>query len=188
MIKRKGDAAVTIIIVVVVILIILVSYFMFFRNTDDDNTGNMDNVGTNNETNNQVGIYDNNNDFMNNDDFDNNTDNTNNDMTGNRSSNINNNDVTIANENANNFYQRVKRGITLNGNLVEVPAEYMTRLINKIGEVGYELTDSASNIVNSKYDEIEQTLQDNNVSDINDLDAATKDKVGSLIQDIENAL
>lgn len=174
MTKRKGDAAVTIIIIVVVILIILVSYFMFFRNND---TGNINNTGTNNginnDRNNQVGIYDNSS-LSNN----NNSSSTNN-MTDN---------ITIADENANTFYQRVKKGITLNGKLIEVPAEYLTRLTNKIGATGYKLTNEASKTVNDKYDEIEKTLADNNVSDINDLDAQTKDKVQSLIKDIENAL
>lgn len=165
--KRKGDATITIIIVVVVILIIAVTYFMFFRNTDNNDTTNMNNAGTNNETNdNQVGIY---NDIGN---LDNDT----------------NDDITIADTNANEFYQRVKKGITLNGKLIEVPAEYMKRLTNKIGETGYTLSNEAKETVNAKYDEIEKTLNDNKVSDINDLDAATKDKVESLIKDIENAL
>lgn len=174
MTKRKGDAAVTIIIVVVVILIILVSYFMFFRNTNDDNTGNMNNTsnaGTNNGANtgtdNNVDIYGNNNSSI--------------------TDNIGEN-ITISDENANSFYQRVKKGITLNGKLVEVPTEYMARLTNKIGATGYKLTDEASKTVNAKYDEIEKTLANNNVSDINDLDATTKDKIETLIQDIEDAL
>ena len=165
--KRKGDATITIIIVVVVILIIAVTYFMFFRNTDNNDTTNMNNAGTNNETNdNQVGIYNN----------------------GSNLNGIDNNDITIADTNANEFYQRVKKGITLNGKLIEVPAEYMKRLTNKIGTTGYTLSNEAKETVNAKYDEIEKTLNDNNVSDINDLDAATKDKVESLIKDIENAL
>lgn len=176
MTKRRGDAAVTIIIVVVVILIILVSYFMFFRNMEDDNAGNLNNQNNeNNATNDEVGIYGNDSDMLNDG------------MDDGAQDDVNDN-MTISDANANNFYQRVKSGITLNGNLIEVPAEYMTRLTNKIGEVGYTLTDEASQTVNSKYDEIVRTLTDNNISDINDLDAKTKDRIDTLVQDIENAL
>ena len=148
--------------------------FMFFRNTEDENMTNMNNTGTNNQSNNQVDIYDRENGLGSG-------------ITSTENNNINDN-ITIADENANNFYKRVKKGITLNGKLVDVPREYITRLTDKIGEAGYEMTDDVSKTVNSKYDEIEKTLADNNVSDINDLDSTTKDKIDTLINDIRNVL
>lgn len=163
--KKRGDTAITVIIIIVVVLIVLVSYFMFFRNNTTDNNVNDLNNG---ETNNGVNIYDN-------------KDN------GNMSSDLIDG-INLSDANARDFYDRVKKGITLNGKLVEVPAKYITRLTNKISGEGYKLSNDAKKEVNAKYDEIEKTLADNNVSDINDLDAKTKDKIEELIADIEKAL
>lgn len=162
--KKRGDTTVTVIIIIVVVLIVLVSYFMFFRNTDNNNVTDLNNGGTNSG----VNIY---NDRNN----------------GNMSSDLVDG-INLSDANARDFYDRVKKGITLNGKLVEVPAKYITRLTNKISGEGYKLSNDAKREVNAKYDEIEKTLADNNVSDINDLDAKTKDKIEELIADIEKAL
>ena len=162
--KRKGDTAITVIIIIVVVLILLVSYFMFFRNTNNDNVNDLNNGTTNND----VNIYN---------DKDN----------GNMSSDLVDG-INLADANARDFYERVKKGVTLNGKLVEVPEKYITRLTNKISGEGYKLSNDAKKEVNKKYDEIEKTLADNKVSDINDLDDKTKDKIEELIADIEKAL
>ncbi len=163
--KKKGDATIAVIIIIVVALIIIASYFMFFRNGTNNETENMNNNSSNNGTNNNVNIYDN--------------DNLSSDMKE---------SLTLSDANARDFYERVKKGITLNGKLVEVPAKYMARLTDKIGAEGYKLTNDAKKTVNSKFDEIEKTLSNNKVSDINDLDNKTKDKIEELINDIEKAL
>lgn len=163
--QRKGDTMIAIVIIVVIILIIIASYFMFFRGTKDENM--------NDNQNHQIDVYDQNNNHISNE----------NDMSNNVDQ-----DIEILDANAKSFYERVKKGITLNGKLIEVPAEYLTRLTNKIGAKRYRLSDEGKKIVNNKLDEIEKTLKDHNVSDINDLDSATKDKVDSLIHDIEKAL
>lgn len=161
--KRKGDTTITVIIIIVVVLIIIASYFMFFRKTNNTNTNPID---TNkNNTNNNLNIYDNSS------------------LSGDMQESIN-----LSDANARDFYERVKKGITLNGKLVEVPAKYMSRITDKIGVEGYKLTNDAKKTVNSKFDEIEKTLADNKVSDIKDLDDKTKDKIEELVNDIEKAL
>ncbi len=158
--NKKSNSEGLIIFVAAFILILVVLYFAFFR--DDGN--NMSNTLNDNN----VNIYEN--------------------SIYNNNLNNNNKDIEILDANAKEFYERVKNGITLNGKLIDIPAEYITRLTNKIGVEGYKLSESVKNTINSKFDEIENTLKENNVSDINEIDEQTKKKIDGLIDDIERAL
>lgn len=167
--ENNNNTITTIIIIVIVIIVLLAIYFMFFRNRDDIDNINND-LNNDNLENNIYNAEDNMIDDM--DDMKQNTE----------------DDFEIIDENARNFYEGLKRGIILNGKLIEVPAEYITKVGNKIKVEGYKLSDDAKKGIDDKMSQIQDIFNKEGKSDINELSETSRENVNKLMQDINNML
>lgn len=98
------------------------------------------------------------------------------------------NTVNIVDENAKMLYDRVKKGITLDGKLIEVPASYMKKITDKVSAKGYKMTADTKKAIDSKLDEIEATIRSEGKTDIKDLSKESQDKIKGIAKDIENML
>lgn len=96
--------------------------------------------------------------------------------------------VNIVDENAKALYDRVKKGITINGKLIEVPGSYMKRITTKITQEGYKMTAETKTTIDSKLDEIENIVKSEGKTDINDLSQDAQNRIKSIATDIENML
>ena len=96
--------------------------------------------------------------------------------------------IEIADANTKELYDRVKKGITIDGKLIEVPAKYMKDITDKITAKGYKITNDTKEKITSKLDEIENTLKSEGKTDINELSSESKDKINGLYNDIKGML
>ena len=96
--------------------------------------------------------------------------------------------IEIADENAKELYERAKNGITLDGKLIEVPANYMKKITDKVTSTGYKITNDTKTAINNKLDEIENIIRGEGKSDINELSQESQNKIRKIATEIENML
>ncbi len=96
--------------------------------------------------------------------------------------------INIVDANTKELYERVKNGITIDGKLIEVPAEYMKKITTKITAEGYKITDETKTAINSKLDEIENIIKSEGKTDIKELSDDSKTKIKNIAKDIEDML
>ena len=96
--------------------------------------------------------------------------------------------INIVDENAKELYDRVAKGITLDGKLIEVPADYMKKITNKITATGYKMTDETKTAINNKLDEVENIVRGEGKNDIKDFSEDSQNKLKSIAKDIEDML
>lgn len=118
----------------------------------------------------------------------NNTPNNNMNNTQNSAENMVKDTVEIADANAKELYERVKKGITLNGKLIEVPKTYMDKITKKVTATGYKITDDTKKAISAKLDEIENILRSEGKTDINELSSESKEKIKGIYNDIDKML
>lgn len=118
----------------------------------------------------------------------NNTPNTNMNNTQNSAKNMVKDTVEIADANTKELYERVKKGITLNGKLIEVPKTYMDKITKKVTATGYKITDDTKKAISAKLDEIESILKSEGKTDINELSSESKEKIKGIYNDIDKML
>lgn len=98
------------------------------------------------------------------------------------------NTIEIADANAKELYERVKKGITLDGKLIEVPANYMKNITEKVTATGYKITDDTKTAINNKLDEIENIIRGEGKTDINKLSVESQNKIQNIAKEIEAML
>lgn len=114
--------------------------------------------------------------------------NTQNNNTQNSAENMVKDTIEIADANAKELYERVKKGITLNGKLIEVPKTYMDKITKKVTATGYKITDDTKKAISGKLDEIENILKSEGKTDINELSSESKEKIKGIYNDIDKML
>ena len=114
--------------------------------------------------------------------------NTQNNNTQNSAENMVKDTIEIADANAKELYERVKKGITLNGKLIEVPKTYMDKITKKVTATGYKITDDTKKAISDKLDEIENILKSEGKTDINELSSESKEKIKGIYNDIDKML
>ncbi len=158
--NKNGNTNIFLIIITIIVVIIAI-YFIFFNN---NMPGNLENNNGNNSVSNTV------------------------DNVANSTKDIVSDTVNIVDENAKSLYNRVKTGITIDGKVIEVPANYIKKITNKVTKEGYKMTDETKNAINSKLDEIENIVRSEGKTDIKDLSDSSQSKIKSIASDIENML
>lgn len=118
----------------------------------------------------------------------NNTPSTNSNSAQNSAENTVKDSIEITDANTKELYERVKKGITLNGKLIEVPKTYMDKITKKITATGYKITDDTKKVISGKLDEIENILKSEGKTDINDLSNESKEKIKVIYNDIDKML
>ena len=98
------------------------------------------------------------------------------------------NTIEIADANAKELYDRVTKGITLDGKLIEVPANYMKKITDKITKTGYKMADETKTAISSKLDEVESIIRSEGKSDIKELSSDSQEKIKTIAKDIEDML
>ncbi len=126
--------------------------------------------------------------FRGNNDDNNNDINTNIYQSTNQNDNVLEDTINIVDTNTKELYERVKNGITMDGKLIEVPAEYMKKITTKITAEGYKITDETKTAINSKLDEIENIIKSEGKTDIKELSESSQTKIKNIAKDIEDML
>lgn len=97
-------------------------------------------------------------------------------------------EIEIADANTKELYERVKKGVTLNGKLIEIPKTYMDKITKKVTGAGYKITDETKKTISSKLDEIENILRSEGKEDIKDLSNDSKEKIKRIYNEIDKML